>query len=165
MDMMNGEQEQSKGSKMATKQSPRLGTINGYASSVFKMGNRKLVFDGTTKGLVKVALANGAKVGTKLRCNYGGTSYDLCDTVMIIEPDASNRVWATRQWKKETPSKKTHKSSPGQRSKAAIVDEWQAFVIAISKKQYALAKRLSKAMKSASNKESAAIYLTQILGA
>jgi hypothetical protein len=89
---------------MATKTPPKLGTVNGRIHSVFKIGRKKLSFDGTTKNLVEVALANGAKQGTKLACNYGGTSYEsrYCDTIMIVEPDPSGRMWAFRQWTTKT---------------------------------------------------------------
>ena len=76
-----------------------IGTVNGYVNSVFKMGRKRLAFDGTTKGLVAVAVANGAKDGQKLLCNYGGTSYDNCDTTMIIETQQfDGSKWASRKW-------------------------------------------------------------------
>lgn len=79
----------------------KLGTINGYVNSVFKMGRKKLTFDGTTSGLVKVALDNGAVVGTVLKCNYGGTRYDCCDTTMVICTENSERkFFADRVWSK-----------------------------------------------------------------
>lgn len=70
-----------------------IGTVNGYVNSVFKMGRKKLSFDGTTKGLVEVAIANGAKNGQKLSCNYGGTNYDYCDITMVINNGWANRIW------------------------------------------------------------------------
>lgn len=158
---------------MASKKPPKLGTVNGYVSSVFKMGNKKLAFDGTTKGLVNVALANGAKTGTKLRCNYGGTSYDpkFCDTIMIVESDASGRMWATRQWAEEkakaakTPKANKSNHSPKLSARLAAIDEWQSFNEALSNKQYALARKLTKAMKDAENKESAEKYLAKVAAA
>ena len=84
-----------------TKKIKMVGTINGYESSVFKMGRKKLTFDATTLNLVQVALANGAVVGTVLKCNYGGTNYDHCDTTMVICAENSDRkFFADQIWDK-----------------------------------------------------------------
>jgi hypothetical protein len=49
-----------------------IGTINGFSASPAKIGRKSFMFDGTTRGLVNAARANGAKAGTKVQANYGG---------------------------------------------------------------------------------------------
>ena len=78
----------------------KIGTVNGFVGSVFKMGRKKLTFDGTTTSLVAVAVANGAVDGTTLKCNYGGKEYKWCDITMVVGTEASGRIWASRQWGK-----------------------------------------------------------------
>lgn len=51
-----------------------LGSINAYVNSLVIVGRKHCHFDGTTLNLVKVAIANGAKVGDTVRANYGGLS-------------------------------------------------------------------------------------------
>ena len=49
-----------------------IGTVNGFCASPAKFGRKTFIFDGTTRGLVNAAKANGAKVGDTVRANFGG---------------------------------------------------------------------------------------------
>ena len=49
-----------------------IGTVNGYSISPAKFGRKAFDFDGTTLGLVRAALANGASIGDTIKANYGG---------------------------------------------------------------------------------------------
>lgn len=75
----------------------KLGTINGYVSSVAWLGNKSFTFDGTLKGLVLSATAIGAKSGDKLKANFGGISKSSArDYTIIAAPhdDRANGFWA-----------------------------------------------------------------------
>lgn len=70
-----------------------IGTVNGYSVSPAKFGRRKFTFDGTTLGLVRAAIALGAKVGDTVRADYGGgfKSYSLYANPM---DDRAGGIWA-----------------------------------------------------------------------
>jgi hypothetical protein len=70
-----------------------IGTINGYVKSTAKFGRKKFDFDGTTLGLVRAALATGAKVGDTIRADYGAgfKPYTLYSNPM---DDRAGGVWA-----------------------------------------------------------------------
>ena len=70
-----------------------VGTINGYSLCAAKLGRRKFNFDGTTLGLVRAALAQGAKVGDKVQADFGGGFKPM---VLYSNPrdDRAGGVWA-----------------------------------------------------------------------
>jgi hypothetical protein len=49
-----------------------IGTINGYSISPARFGRKRFDFDGTVLGLVRAAVANGAKSGDTIHANFGG---------------------------------------------------------------------------------------------
>jgi len=51
---------------------PRLGTINGFCVSHARLGRKRFIFDGTTLGLVRAAIAQGAQAGDTIQADYGG---------------------------------------------------------------------------------------------
>jgi hypothetical protein len=50
---------------------PKIGSINCYSASLATFGKKQFVFDGTTLGLVKSALKEGAKAGSRIKADYG----------------------------------------------------------------------------------------------
>ncbi len=77
-----------------------FGTINGYISSSAWIGGQCFVFDGTTLGLVKAALASGVKVGQTVQANHGGHGKRGAVAYVITAEGGGHRVaggrWATR---------------------------------------------------------------------
>ena len=61
-----------------------LGNVNAHARSVGWLGNKAFDFDATTLGLVKAAIANGAKTGDKVLANYSGTLRNCAREMRII---------------------------------------------------------------------------------
>lgn len=74
-----------------------LGTVNGYVRSTAWIASKKFEFDGTTLGLVKSAIANGAKAGTKVQANFGGRLKSAAREMIIINAphdERANGYWA-----------------------------------------------------------------------
>lgn len=69
-----------------------LGCINARASSSAWLGKKRFEFDATTKGLVKSAIANGAKVGDKIKANYGGNSKKGARDYTIVSAPHDDRA-------------------------------------------------------------------------
>lgn len=70
-----------------------IGTINGYSKSPAKLGRKSFNFDGTTLGLVKSAIANGAKIGDIVKANFGGGFKPM--TIISAPHDSrANGFWA-----------------------------------------------------------------------
>jgi hypothetical protein len=70
-----------------------IGTINGYSESPARFGRKRFTFDGTTRGLVRAALANGAKVGDTVQADFGCGFKPMS---LYINPmdDRCGGVWA-----------------------------------------------------------------------
>ena len=71
---------------------PALGSINCYIDSRAWLGQKSFGFNGTTLGLVKSAIANGAKAGDKVLANYGGRLKDHAREYRIIAAPHDNRA-------------------------------------------------------------------------
>lgn len=64
-----------------------IGSINCYVVSCAWFGTKKIHFDGTIKGLTIAAIAAGAKVGTRIKANFGGTlKSDTREMTLISTP-------------------------------------------------------------------------------
>ena len=70
-----------------------IGTVNGYNASPALIGRKAFDFDGTTLGLVRSAIKNGAKIGDTVRANFGGGFKPL---TLYSNPmdDRCGGVWA-----------------------------------------------------------------------
>ena len=70
-----------------------IGTINGYNLSPAKFCRKAFTFDGTTMGLVRAAIAIGAKVGDTIRADFGGGMKPM---KLYANPmdDRCNGIWA-----------------------------------------------------------------------
>lgn len=70
-----------------------VGTINGYVLCKAKFGRKAFEFDGSTLGLVKKAVALGAKVGDTVKADFGGGFKGL---TLYSNPadDRAGGVWA-----------------------------------------------------------------------
>ena len=84
---------------------PPLGSINCFVDSNAWLGEKIFNFDGTTKGLVKSAIANGAKAGDKVLANYGGQSKECARGYRIVSAPHDNRAggfWVEDYWTGKT---------------------------------------------------------------
>lgn len=70
-----------------------IGTVNGYVKSPAKIGRKNFAFDGTVRGLVLAALAEGGKVGDRIKADFGAgfKPYTLYSNPM---DDRCGGVWA-----------------------------------------------------------------------
>jgi hypothetical protein len=81
---------------------PKLGTINGYISSIAKVNGKPFDFDGTCKGLTIAALKAGAKVGDIIHANYGGRLLANATSKMILIASPGDTrtggYWVSQVW-------------------------------------------------------------------
>lgn len=76
---------------------PKLGNVNGFVRSSAWLGSKHFEFDGTIKGLVKSAVASGAKAGSAIQANFAGLSKSGARDYRIIAAPHDNRAsgfWA-----------------------------------------------------------------------
>lgn len=74
-----------------------LGNVNGFVKSNAWLGSKRFEFDGTIKGLVRSAIANGAKANAMVQANFAGlTKSGARDYKIISAPhdDRANGFWA-----------------------------------------------------------------------
>ena len=69
------------------------GTINGFVKSVAWIGSKAFEFDGTTKGLVRSAVSNGATVGTEVLANFGGRLKSGARKLQIVAAAHDDRAF------------------------------------------------------------------------
>lgn len=72
------------------------GTVNGFVRSTAWINNKAFEFDGTTKGLTRSAIANGAKAGTIVLANFAGRIKSDARKMMIAaapHDDRANGFW------------------------------------------------------------------------
>lgn len=70
-----------------------IGTINGRVATNAKLGRKAFVHDGTTLGLVIMALAIGAVAGDIVKSD--GMKFEI---VPAPHDDRANGFWASRIW-------------------------------------------------------------------
>ena len=74
-----------------------IGTVNGFVQSSAWIGSKPFLFDGTVKGLVRSAVSVGAKAGTSVKANFGGTTKAGARDMVIISAPHDDRAmgfWA-----------------------------------------------------------------------
>jgi hypothetical protein len=75
----------------------KLGNVNGFVRSTAWIGKKSFEFDGTIKGLVKSAIANGAKEGSKIEMAIGSRLRSTAKKMEIISAPHDDRAggfWA-----------------------------------------------------------------------
>lgn len=78
----------------------KIGNVNAFVKSTGWIGKKLFEFDGTTKGLVKSAIANGAIEGTKVFANFAGKLRSEAKEyriVLALHDDRANGFWIERK--------------------------------------------------------------------
>lgn len=67
-------------------------TVNGFVRSTAWINNKAFEFDGTTKGLTRSSIANGAKVGSVILANFAGRIKSDARKMVIISAPHDDRA-------------------------------------------------------------------------